>query len=165
MRALSSVLLYTRSRVVGTRRGSTVLAVATDETRRQGARLLALRQSRGWSKPDLALRLDLESTYSYSRYERGETVIRFDQVPKWAAAFEMSIVDFSAYVFGDAPLDQDWSFRAALRGILTESVIDELAPRWERESIINQRAAVQGILEILELERKAATAPPQTRGA
>lgn len=141
------------------------MAVATDETRRQGARILALRQSRGWKKPDLASRLDLESTYSYSRYERGETVIRFDQVPKWAAAFEMSIVDFSAYVFGDAPLDQDWSFRDALRGHVPESLINELAQRWERESVINQRAAVDGILELVALEGKAATKGPQTRGA
>ena len=140
--------------------------------RRQRAVLRKLTRNAGLEATDLAQAVGL-SYPQLLRYAYGKVPLRSYQIPVFARAFGVDPIDLAAElsgqdVFEDQLVDPDkpvWSFRTALRGILTESVIDELAPRWERESVINQKAAVQGILEILELERKAATAPPQTRGA
>ena len=140
--------------------------------RRQRAVLRKLTRNAGLEATDLAQAVGL-SYPQLLRYAYGKVPLRSYQIPVFARAFGVDPLDLSAElggvdVFEDQTVNPDqpvWSFRTALRGILTESVIDELAPRWERESVINQKAAVQGILEILELERKAATAPPQTRGA
>lgn len=137
--------------------------------KRQRAVIRKLARNAGLEQTELAQAVGL-SYPQLLRYAYGKVPLRTFQLAAFARAFGVDPLDLAAElggvdVFGDAPLDQGWSFRTALRGILTESVIDELAPRWERESVINQKAAVQGILEILELERKAATAPPQTRGA
>lgn len=102
------------------------------------------------------------------RYAHGQTPIRPDQYATFAAAYGISEVDLAAElagvdVFEDlrnvAPVSQSdrWSFRAALRGHIPESLIDQMAPRWESRPIIDQQAAVEAILEMAQELRDEAT--------
>jgi transcriptional regulator with XRE-family HTH domain len=91
-------------------------STATDLTRQQGKRLQRLRETRGLSKPRLADRLGFRSSQTYELYERGVSVMRLDQVPLWADAFEVTPDDFLAIIFGDAD-PQPWSLEAELRAV------------------------------------------------
>ena len=131
----------------------------TEETRRQGRRLAALRMRLGLSKPLVADRLSFSATQTLDLYERGVSVIRLDQVERWAEAFGITADDFLEAVITDRQ-SGDWSFRAALRGRITEDLIDELAEEWEGRPILNQQAAVQAILQMAARLRDANTARP-----
>lgn len=111
------------------------------------------------------------------RYAHGQTPIRPDQYATFAAAYGVRVEDFAAElagvnVFEDlrdmAPIDQSdrWSFRAALHGKIPDWLIDELAEEWEGRPVVNQRAAVQGILQMAESQRRRNTSDTlQTRPA
>jgi len=140
-------------------------ATASDLTRQQGKRLQRLRETRGLSRPLLADRLGFKNSQTYELYERGVSVIRFDQVPMWAAAFDVSYEDFLSMVIGEENPADGWTFRDALRGHIPEYLIDELADEWEGEPMANQRAAVRGILALAESQRKRATSHLDTSRA
>lgn len=135
---------------------------------RQKAVLLKLQHRAGLDGTEAAHRVG----YSYPqalRYFRGQTPIRPDQYAQFAAAYDIRVEDLAAElagvdVFPDlrnvAPGDQPdrWTFRAALRGHIPESDIDELADYWEGRPMVNQQSAVQGILQMAESQRRRNTA-------
>ena len=139
------------------------VVTVTERTRQQGQRLKALRESLNLSKPLLCSRLGFGSTQSYDLYERGTSVIRIDRVVEWAEAFGMTAEDFTAHVINGREYDSAWTFRNALRGHIPEDLIDELAADWEGRPVLNQQAAVKGILQMAERQRTNATRGLDTR--
>lgn len=73
----------------------------TDETRRQGKRLAALRLRLGLSKPLVAARLAFSATQTLDLYERGVSVIRLDQIERWADAYGITADEFVEAVITD----------------------------------------------------------------
>ena len=142
------------------------------DRRRQRAVLTKLRKNAGLEIDDVAKAVGL-SYPQVVRYLDGRTPLHSFRIVTFAKALGVDPLDLAAELNGtdvieDTLIDPGkpvWNFRDALRGRIPESLIEELAQRWERESVINQRAAVDGILELVALERKAATKGPQTRGA
>lgn len=132
-------------------------ATASDLTRQQGKRLQRLRETRGLSKPLLADRLGFKNSQTYELYERGVTVIRFDQVPLWAAAFDVPYQDFLSMVIGDIDPSDGWTFRGALHGQIPDALIDQLADEWEGKPLTNQMAAAKAILSMAAEMRSDAT--------
>lgn len=88
------------------------MAQITPESKRQGARLRALREARGWKKSVVSSRLGYEASQSVDLYEKGISVIRLDQVRMWADAFEMSETDFVNAVLNNP---DHWSLETELR--------------------------------------------------
>lgn len=146
---------------------------ATARTKEQGLRLKRLRETRGISKPMLANRLGFGSTQTLDLYERGVSIVRIDRVDTWAEAFDMKPQDFAEAIWGSGDPGADgWTFRGALHGIIPEWLIDELAEEWEGRPLINQRSAVEGIIQMAAKRRervsqsRAQSSPrgvPQTR--
>lgn len=138
--------------------------------RRQRAVIRKLQRNAGLEATDLAQAVGL-SYPQLLRYAYGKVPIRSYQIPMFAQAFKITPLDLAVELGGqDVYEDQvehpnipAWTFRAALRGHIPESLIDELADEWEGEPIINQRAAVRGILALAESQRKRATAHLDTR--
>jgi len=104
------------------------VVTATDRTREQGKRLRELRERLDLSKGVLIDALSFGSTQTYDLYERGVSVIRFDRVPEWAAAFGISEQEFldavlepskPAQMTGafDMPDDPAWDFQAELHRV------------------------------------------------
>ena len=70
----------------------------------QGQRIAELRARLNVSKSAMASRLGFDHSRSYEHYEEGRTVLRFDRIAEWAAAFEVSELEFVTFVLG---LDDD----------------------------------------------------------
>lgn len=132
-------------------------ADAVERTRLQGTRLRRLREHSGLSKSALSSELGFGTTQAYDLYERGASIIRLDRVDVWANAFKMSRENFIATLLGDLEPWNPWSFRDALRGSIPESDIEEMAPRWEGQPILNQQSAVEAILQMAFEQRRDAT--------
>lgn len=96
---------------------------------------------------------------NYKRYAWGKTPIRPDQYEQFARVYGIAASDLAAELSGVdiypdlreiAPRDQpeNWTFRAALRGHITEDLIERYAPDWEGKPILNQMAAVEAFKQM-----------------
>lgn len=99
---------------------------------RQSAVLSKLQRRAGKSATSVARDIDL-SYPQYLRYAWGKLPIRSDQMERFAAAYGVAPLDLAAELSGvdvyppyPEPNESDWTFRTALRGHITEDLIEEL---------------------------------------
>jgi transcriptional regulator with XRE-family HTH domain len=123
---------------------------STEQSRRQGQRLRALRERLGISKGLLMHRLDFRTSRGFDLYEEGTSAIRLDFLEKWAAAYDLSVQAFVAEIVlgeseGDAPgvtmvrLSHEWAeIQRQTEGWPPEA--REMALRAFRESIAAMNA-------------------------
>lgn len=139
------------------------LLTDAERTQSQGKRLKMLRERLDVSKGRLMDTLGLKTTNGYDLYERGQSVIRFNQVAEWATAFGISEQQFVEEVL--EPPDPEWDFLSELRAALPQApwYADELHGQYKRESIAAQRVLVDFVRDALEADRL--TIPPQRRDA
>lgn len=134
----------------------------TERARRQGERLCALRKRLDVDKGLLMAALRLKTTNGYDMYERGQSVIRLDRAEDWAKAFDMPPTDFAGYILGHREIEDvlpdPWSMAEALRGHIPEADIPELVAEWAGRSVLEQKAAVEGIKDNANRARARATA-------
>lgn len=137
---------------------------------RQRVVLSKLQRRAGLSATEVARDVDL-SYPQYLRYVWGKLPIRSDQVERFAAAYGVTPLDLAAELSGvdvyppepsePQPEPQPvWTFRTALRGHITESLINELAEEWEGRPLLNQQAAVDAIKQMAGRIRAASAARP-----
>lgn len=123
---------------------------STEQSRRQGQRLRALRERLGISKGLLMHRLDFRTSRGFDLYEEGTSAIRLDFLEKWAAAYGLSVQAFVAEIVlgesdSDAPgvtmirLSHEWDeFRQQIESLPPE--VREMALRAFRESAATMHA-------------------------
>lgn len=126
----------------------------TEQARRQGLRLKALRERLGVGKGRLMDALHLKTTNGYDMYERGQSVIRFDRVSEWATAFGISADDFWVSVMSDEGYDPNWNFRAELERVRPDDPeYVDLTYRENREAPQHvQRSVVETTRRVTERE-------------
>jgi transcriptional regulator with XRE-family HTH domain len=138
------------------------VAKVTADTQRQGKRLRALREARGWSKPQLAGRVGFESTQSIDLYEKGISVIRMDQVRTWADAFEMPEVDFVAAVLSDSA---SWSLESELRDAgVPEWAVQRALQAGHGEPLMIQQWIARNVREMMNSGGLPVNEPPVNDG-
>lgn len=130
------------------------VVTATDRTREQGKRLSDLRDRLKLSKGVLIDRLAFGSTQTYDLYERGVSVIRFDRVAEWAAAFGISEEQFI-----DAVLEPDGritveQFREHLEAAgLPHAIVDDLAAIAAEQPALGRRSLAEGYVRLWQRRR------------
>lgn len=135
-----------------------------ERMRRQGCRLRQLRERTGASKGRIMDALGLTTTNGYDLYERGVSVIRFDRVDDWAAAFGIAPLDFAGIILGERTLDEvlplepeDWDMTEALRGHVPERDIPGFVAEHAGKDITDQKAIAQAIIELTRLAQRRGT--------
>jgi transcriptional regulator with XRE-family HTH domain len=123
---------------------------STEQSRRQGQRLRALRERLGIIKGLLMDRLGFHTSRGFDLYEEGESGIRLDVLETWAAAYGLSVQAFVAeIVLGESEGDEsgatmarfsaDWEeLQRQTEGLPTE--VRDMALRAFRESIAAMHA-------------------------
>jgi len=138
-----------------------------ERTRQQGERIKALRDVTRVTKGRVMDALGLTTTNGYDLYERGTSVVRFNQVPEWAGAFNITPLAFSAVVLGLMdPADAIGSIiREKLHGRVPESEIEKLidahgdAPAEDQIAIANDALqAKQDLIEQSQSKKRSRSA-------
>lgn len=165
--------------VIGTlRRAERAVAYReTSEGQRQATVLRQAEQDSGRKRSEIVAELPMEHD-QYKRYVRGDTPIKWDQVPQFAAVYGMSPAVLAerlglAEAFGIAP-DPDWNLRAELDRLLPEHprYAAHLEAEFAGELIATQKSMVEFIRDLLvagafsvppEHANSAPCGPPRSR--
>jgi hypothetical protein len=140
----------------------------TPEGQRQAKALRDAERDSGRKRSEIVAVLPMEHD-QYKRYLRGDTPLRWDQIPLFAEAYGIKAADLSRALglMDDAPTAQDivvppgWTLREALRGRLPDDEIKRQAEYWDRFPLANQYAAYPDILRVAREEVEARTLKPR----
>lgn len=96
-----------------------------ERTQRQGERLKGLRERLGVSKGHLMDTVGLKTTNGYDLYEKGTSVIRFNQVTEWALAFGISEREFIDEVLApDESAVAGWTLAESVEYMVSQGIPD-----------------------------------------
>lgn len=70
------------------------MVTVEEHRQRQAGHLKALRERLGLKRIEMAVKLGFEDSQGYALYERARSIIRLDQIPRWAEAFDVPLREF-----------------------------------------------------------------------
>jgi transcriptional regulator with XRE-family HTH domain len=130
------------------------MVTVEEHRQRQAEHLKALRERLGLKRITLADRLGFEDSQGYALYERAKSIIRLDQTPRWAEAFDVPLREFLEEVVikaADAAqmaASEPYSPRAELEasGVVPDDYIEKLVADLYERSEADQRAVVESTI-------------------
>lgn len=113
-------------------------------------------RDKGRSRTQIAAELGLGYD-QYARYVNGDTPIRFEQIDLFAGVYGVHPHDLGRAILSGDLTDLEWTMAGALRSHIPEADIPAFEAEWAGKTVLEQRAAAEGIIANANRARARAT--------